>query len=715
MAERSFEKEVGTLQKRDGEVFEGEGILAVVKGLLQSGVGYIGGYQGAPISHAIDVLKDADQILDDLGIQIEFSGNEAVAAAMLGASINYPVRGAVLFKSTVGTNVASDAISNLCSAGVTGGAMMILGEDYGDGSAIIQERTYAFAMKSQAWLLDPRPNLNSIVNIIEQGFDLSEASSTPVMLQLRIRACHVTGRFVAKDNRAAIAPGASSVIEPSFDFAKVCLPPATFAQETDKLARRLPAAKRFIEDNALNETFPGDLKEIGIITLGGHYNGVLRALHLQGLAGFDGASRVPIYCLNVAYPLVENEVLSFCKGKSAVLVVEEGQPAFLEDAIGGILRRADIQTTIVGKQVFPIAGEYRGDTLLDGIMAFVEGSIPTALDLAAVARPSDHIRNLKKHAAELLGTTVPLRLPTFCTGCPERPVMTALKLVEREVGKFHVSSDIGCQTMSTLKPFNLGSTVLGYGLGLASSSAVGPIMKKRVVTLMGDGGFWHSGISNGIVNHVANKNDGILVILKNGYSAATGHQTLPSTTITQMGKDAPGLDIAKTLKALNVTWIKTLRSYDLHSMVGALKTAFDTKTPGLKVIIADGECQLAKQRRIKSIERQKMVAGKRVVQAKFNIDEAVCTGDHSCIRLSGCPSLTIKQSSDPLKKDPVATVTETCVGCGHCGEVAHEAILCPSFFKTEVVRNASLLERIKARSRRWIIKQTQGGNERWVA
>jgi indolepyruvate ferredoxin oxidoreductase alpha subunit len=289
--------------------------------------------------------------------------------------------------------------------------------------------------------------------------------------------------------------------------------------------------------------------------------------------------------------------------------------------------------------------------------------------------------------------------------------MTALKLVQRDVGKVHVSADIGCLTMSTLKPFNMGSTVLGYGLGLAASSAVQPIVDKPVVTLMGDGGFWHSGLSNGIINHVANRNDGVLVILKNGYSAATGHQAIPSTTEEQNGAGGPTMDIAGTLKAFNVRWVKTLRSYDLHAMVKNLKQALASKTPGLKVIIADGECQLARQRRIRPIERKMISQGKRVASAKFNVDEEVCTGDHSCIRLSGCPSLTIKDSGDPLKKDPVATVVESCVGCGHCGEVAHEAILCPSFFRTEVVRNAGPFERLAARARRWVIRRSQG----WAA
>src|SRR5512140_703697 len=201
--ERSFKQEVELLKLGDGETFRGEGILAVTKALLQSGVSYVGGYQGAPVSHVMDVLNDARDILDDLGVHVETNASEAGAAAMLGASINYPIRGAVAFKSTVGTNVASDALSNLASAGVKGGALIVLGEDYGEGSSIIQERSHAFAMKSQIWLLDPRPNLATIVRMVERGFELSEASSTPVFLELRIRACHVHGSFVARDNKPA--------------------------------------------------------------------------------------------------------------------------------------------------------------------------------------------------------------------------------------------------------------------------------------------------------------------------------------------------------------------------------------------------------------------------------------------------------------------------------------------------------------------------------
>src|SRR5690242_12808879 len=290
MAERSFAKEVQSLRLGAGAEFRGEGILAVTKALLQSGVAYVGGYQGAPISHLMDVLSDAEDILTGLGVHFEASASEATAAAMLSASINYPLRGAVTWKSTVGTNVASDALANLASAGVQGGALIILGEDYGEGASIMQERTHAFAMKSQMWLLDPRPQLPVIVRTVEKGFELSEASNTPVMLMLRIRACHVHGAFEAKDNRAPRLSLNNAIEDPEFDFSRISLPPATYAQEKHKVEVRWPAAQKFIRENRLNEVFDGEISDLGIVCQGGMYNVAVRALQQLGFADAFGES-----------------------------------------------------------------------------------------------------------------------------------------------------------------------------------------------------------------------------------------------------------------------------------------------------------------------------------------------------------------------------------------------------------------------------------------
>jgi indolepyruvate ferredoxin oxidoreductase alpha subunit len=679
--ERSFKEEVEKLKLGDGEVFHGEAILAVTKALLQSGVAYVGGYQGAPVSHVMDVLNDARDILDGLGVHVETNANEAGAAAMLGASINYPMRGAVAFKSTVGTNVASDALSNLASAGVKGGTLLVLGEDYGEGASIIQERTHAFAMKSQIWLLDPRPNLPKIVEMVEQGFELSEASSSPVMLELRIRACHVQGSFVTKKN---VAPRFSkkNFLEPDFDYNRICLPPATYLQEKQKVDVRWPAAVSFIKERKLNEVFPGEMSDIGIVCLGGLYNAVIRALQTLGLADAFGASKVPIYCLNVTYPLVPDEMVDFCKSKKQVLIVEEGQPAYIEDAVLAILRRAQAhEVTVRGKDVLPLAGEYTGEVVLTGVARFLGKE--DALS---------GIRSLKAKSAELLAG-LPVRPPGFCVGCPERPVFSAMKVLEKESGKFHLSADIGCHLFSTLPPFSIGNTVLGYGLGLASNSAVHPAMARRTVTMMGDGGFWHNGLTTGIANTVFNKNDGILVIMKNGYSSATGTQELPSSP-QHSDTHAPDMSMERALAGVGANWVRTVDNYRVGEVAKVLKEAMTTEHKGLKVIIAEGECQLERQRKLRPVVAKNLSEGKRTVRVKYGVDEDTCTGDHSCIRLSGCPTLTIKDNPDPLRRDPVATVIDGCVGCGLCGENAHAAILCPSFYRAEVIQNPTWWDRL---------------------
>ncbi len=697
--ERSFKQEVEKLRLGEGETFHGEGILAVTKALLQSGVAYVGGYQGAPVSHMMDVLNDGRDIMDELGIHIETNASEAGAAAMLGASINYPLRGAVTFKSTVGTNVASDALSNLASAGVKGGALIVLGEDYGEGASIIQERSHAFAMKSQMWLLDPRPNLPKIVETVEKAFELSEASNTPVLLELRIRACHVQGSFTTKANRAAPFSRRNFLANPEFDFGRISLPPATYAQEKHKIEVRWPAAVRFIREHRLNEVFEGDADDVGILCQGGLYNTTIRSLQQLGLADAFGKTRIPIYCMNVTYPMIPEEVTAFCASKRAVLIVEEGQPAYIEDGIQAMLRRAgNTATSLRGKDVLPLAGEYTGEVVLTGVARFIEKSAPKGVDTSRIHEVFESLTAPKTRAAALLGGPVPTRPPGFCVGCPERPVFSAMKLVERELGAYHVSADIGCHTFSTLPPFNIGHTVLGYGLGMASNSAINSMFDKRTVTIMGDGGFWHNGLTSGVANAVFNKSDGILVIMKNGYSSATGTQELPSSPQHSEHK-SDDMGIERTLTGLGVNWMKTVDNYRVGAVAETLKEAMTSDHKGLKVIIAEGECQLERQRKLRPINAQKLSSGERLVRVKYGVDEDTCTGDHSCIRISGCPTLTVKDNPDPLRRDPVATVIDGCVGCGLCGENAHAAVLCPSFYRAEVVQNPGTWDRLISRLR----------------
>jgi len=707
MAERSFKKEVEKLKLGAGEEFAGEGILAVTKALLQSGVAYVGGYQGSPISHLMDVLSDAQEILGELGVHFESSASEAAAAAMAAASVNYPLRGAVTWKSTVGTNVASDALANLASGGVTGGVVVIVGEDYGEGSSIMQERTHAFAMKSQIWLIDPRPNLPSIVNAVEHAFKLSEASHTPVFLEMRIRSCHVHGRFIAKDNKPPRMPLRAAVENPKRDVNRIVLPPASFVHEQEKINERWPAAVRYIKEHGLNEIFDGERDDIGIIVQGGIYNSLVRTLERLNLSDIYGRTQIPLYVMNVAYPLIDDEIVDFCRGKRAVLLVEEGQPNYIEQAVNSILREAGLDTRVAGKSVLPKAGEYTVLVLRAGIVSFLAAHDP---DYRAPTDPMSSVAG----ALEKIRGRIPARPPGLCTGCPERPVFSSLKMLQKEMGDFHISADIGCHLFSILPPFEIGNTTMGYGLGAAGASAFNTPSDKPPIAIMGDGGFWHNGLTSGIGNAVFNKSDALTIIVDNNYAAATGGQDLLST---KSGSPRRSMrhPIEKAVRGVGVEWAKTVQTYDIASMRRALKEAVTKKGTGPKVLVAQSECMLNRQRRERPQFAKSVHEGRRVVRDRFGVDAETCTGDHACVRLSGCPSLTIKPNPDPLKSQPVAYVDNTCVGCGHCGEVAHEAVLCPSFYRARLVFNPGAIDNFLWRLRQGVIGWLSRRNERHLA
>jgi len=710
MAERSFASEVEDLRLGEGQEFRGEGILAITKALLQSGVSYVGGYQGSPISHLMDVLADASDYMAELGVHFESSASEATAAAMLSASVMYPIRGAVTWKSTAGTNVASDALSNLASGGVNGGAVIIIGEDYGEGSSIMQERSHAYAMKSQIWLMDPRPDLPTMVNMVEKAFELSEASNTPVMVEVRIRGCHVHGRFKTKDNKKPAYTLREALENPVRDVNRIVLPPASFIHEKHKIEKRWPAAVNFIRDSKLNEFFGPVDADVGIILQGGMYNGVIRALQQLGLSDSYGNTRVPLYVLNVTYPLVDEEVLSFCTGKSAVVVVEEGQPEFIEQALNTMLRRRDINTRISGKDVLPMAGEYTATVMQKGLLGFLERHAPRLLGNRPPLPDASPVLSGKE--VQALATVVPPRPPGFCTGCPERPIFAAMKLVEQELGQHHVSADIGCHLFSILPPFNIGATTMGYGLGPAAASAFNVKSDKRVISVMGDGGFWHNGLSSSVGNAVFNKHDGVMLIVDNYYSSATGGQDILSSRADNK-KRFTNNSIVDAVKGIGAKWVRQIdHTYDVTKMRDTLREALTTEEPGPKIIVASSECMLNKQRRVKPLIDKAETTGQPVLRQRFGVDEDICTGDHACIRLSGCPSLSVKHVDDPLRDDPVAAIDNTCVACGNCGEVAEAAILCPSFYRADVQRNPTKWERFKAMMRNSIITFLQRRREK---
>ena len=343
-----------------------------------------------------------------------------------------------------------------------------------------------------------------------------------------------------------------------------------------------------------------------------------------------------------------------------------------------------------------MTGADTADVIVRGLSRFV-AQHASHIDTAGGDSWLRSTRAAREQAAALLGSPLPPRPPGFCTGCPERPVFSALKLAARDVGLPHISGDIGCHAFATFEPFSMGNSILGYGMSLASSAGVSPMMARRPLAIMGDGGFWHNGLLSGVASNLLNNGDAVLVVMKNGYSSATGTQELISTPShsardATRGESSVHADrtIENTLRGLGVKWLRSVDNFRVAEVTQTLREAITTDEPGLKVIIAEGECQLERQRRLRPQTAQQLAVGGRVVRTRYGVDEDTCTGDHSCIRLSGCPTLTIKDNPDLLRRDPVATVIDGCVGCGLCGENAHAAVLCPSFYRAEVVQNPSL-------------------------
>ena len=290
-----------------------------------------------------------------------------------------------------------------------------------------------------------------------------------------------------------------------------------------------------------------------------------------------------------------------------------------------------------------------------------------------------------------------------------------MKLVERELGAHHVSCDIGCHLFSVLPPFNIGNSTMGYGLGGAGAAALNVAAGKRAIALVGDGGFWHNGLVSSVGNAVFNKSDNVMIVVDNGYSAATGGQDVLSSAADNVLRSTKN-PIEKAVRGVGVNWVRTLtRTYDVAKMRDTLKEALTTAVKGPKIIIAQSECMLNKQRRERPLLRKRAEGGGRVVRERFGVDPDTCTGDHSCIRLSGCPSLTLAPNPDPLRREPVTKVINSCVGCGLCGEVAHAAVLCPSFYRASIIANPTRWDRLKAKVRGAVIGALQRRIDRRLA
>ena len=694
MAEVSFAKEIESLRLGAGETFYGEGILAVTKALLQSGVAYVGGYQGAPVSHLLDVLVQSEDLLADLGIHLETCTNEAAAAAMLGASINYPLRGAVTWKSIVGTNVAADALSNLASPGVQGGALIIVGEDYGEGASVIQERTHAFALKSSLWLIDPRPDLPTLVRAVEKGFELSEA----LQHARHPRAAHPRLPHVRQLPRQGQRggpllrqgpPGAGQLQLRSPEPSAGDLPPGS--RQVRAAAAR--GAEVHPSSTSLNERMGPADGDIGIIVQGGLFNVLNGRLALAGLSDVDGTVALPTLVLNVVHPLVPDEIATFCAGKKAVLIVEEGAPDFLEQAIGQILRKADLNTRLIGKDLLPMAGEYTPLVVGKGLAAF-------CARYGRARRPS--ISGLPGSTRSRPRSTRPSarrcrpRPPTFCTGCPERPVFSAMKLLRQEMGR--------CMSRPTSAATRLRPSRPSTRATRSSATACRSPQPRRcrARSRRAPSASWATAASGITASSPASpapsstRTTSVLVVMNNGYSSATGQQDILSSKEEQDGR-GKGLDIEAALKSLGVPWIKRVRTYGVAGVVNTLREALRTGTRASRSSSPTANASSrASGASGPSWRRWWRPASAWCVRASGSTRRCAraTTPASASPAAPRSPSSPTRTRCAPI---PSRTSTMTASAAACAARSSHAAQLCPSFAQIDIIQNPSLGDRLRRR------------------
>lgn len=708
MGRNYSEKALKQLTLGEGDILEGDAALILLKALLQSGISYLGGYPGAPTSSLFDAISDSyESILEPMGIYFEGSNNEAAAAALLQLSVDNPVRGSVNWK-VVGTNVASDVLAHISSSGVKGGVLIFVGEDYGCDSTTVAEKTHPYSLKSSMILIDPPADAQRMAWLVEHAFALSEASNMPAFYLLRTRVGNLKGTIICNDNREPAISTKRRVDQLVVNRPQIPQPPFSLQQERDKFEVRIPRARQYILENGLNEIKGNPEGRIGVITHGMFYNNTIRALHMLGMAELDGTTDLAILALNVIEPLVPEQIIDFVQKRDSVLIVEEGMPNLIEMQIRSLLQEHGIVADLHGKDFIPKANELTPEVLVRNLARYLSKKVDDPTLQVQIQQRAAQLEYHQTRALEAFNGQLVPRSPIFCTGCPERPIFSALKIAQREIGKIHYAGDIGCYSMGSFAPFYLTDSVTGMGTALATTGAMQQVSNEKMVSLMGDGTFWHSGLTTSFANAIYNNHDGVAIIFENGWTSMTGEQENPASDHNNMGQKHPSMDIEKTLRGMGVKFVETVNPYDLEESLSTLRRAFNDEEPGLKVVISSAECQLQKGRRTRVERQEALKARRRVVDSKFGVDDDVCTGDHSCMRLNGCPSLTLKPSPNPLRDHEIATIVDSCVGCGLCGEVAHAAVLCPSFYETKVVHNPGWLERLRFKVNRWLLRRVAG-------
>lgn len=503
---------------------------AIVKAALVSGVSFVSGYPGCP---AAEIGDEFGKIAKKNGVYAEWSTNEKVALeAAIGASFS-GLKSLVNMKS-FGINVCADSLLPLAYTGTKAGMVIVVGDDPSCwSSAQTEQNSRGYAYLSHIPILEPA-DPQECYDFTKLGFELSEKFNVPVILRTTTRVAHQRSVVIFDESKQETVKG--NFIKNPHQFST--MPPRVMEMKKE-LLEKIKKIKQFADKSKINQIGGKKGSKIGIIVSGVSFLHTMDALEFLKLD-------LPVLKLGFFYPLPENKIKTFIKGFKKVLIIEE-LDGYLEKEVAALAKKENFRLTIYGKEVLPEIGE---------------------LDSEKICIALAKITGRKFIASKINNLNLPKRTARLCDGCPYWYVFPVLKRVVPEGTIF--GGDIGCNMIAGLSPHNMQDTLFSMGASLGISHGIKKSTNQKVVSIMGDGTFFHSGIP-GLINAVYNKSNPLVVILDNRITAMTGHQPNPGMGKNAMGEDAEELKIEEIAKACGVKNIKVLDPINVHDFEEVVK------------------------------------------------------------------------------------------------------------------------------------------------
>ena len=557
---------------------------AFARGAYEAGVRVATAYPGTP---STEILENASGYSE---IYCQWSVNEKVALEVASGASLAGARVLVAMKH-VGLNVAADPFMTIAYTGVNGGMVLISADDPYMHSSQNEQDNRFYAKFAKVPMLEPSDSQEAL-DMVKLAYEISEEFDTPVMVRSTTRVSH---------SRSLVKLGERTRLKErkySKDACKYVMIPAYGRIRHNILLERWEKLRAFCEDRRFYELHEPVTKGagIGIITSG--------VVFQYAREVFDD---FPILKLNMTSPLPEKAIKRFASGKRLLLVIEELEP-YLEENI----RLMDTGVEIAGKEYFSRQGEL-GLRDMEKVHSVITGT--------------EFLTGDDKKTAEAIkaAAKIPQRPPVLCAGCPHRSVFYILKKL-----KATVTGDIGCYTLSVLPPLSSLDSCLCMGAGVGQALGMekaDPGFKNRVVSVIGDSTFFHSGITP-LLDNAYNRGTGLVVILDNGTTAMTGHQVHPGTSMTLMGDRAPDIKPEAFARAAGIKNIRVVDPYDLEQLESVLKE--ELERDGLSVVVARRICVLL----------EKKAGGPSIY-----IDQEECKKCAVCTARFGCPAIEHRDDS----------------------------------------------------------------------